>query len=196
MNALAPVRTIGPTAELISLADAKAQCRVTHSSEDGLIAELVAAATGWLDGYSGQLGQALIEQTWSQSFSCFPADRCLRLALGPLRGTPAVTYYDSAGQAQSFTGFVAVSDVLGPKLVLGAQSSWPSVEDRPDAVTVTWQCGFGTTAASVPVPIIRAAKLLISHWYQNREAAITGTIVTELPLAVQALIRPLRKVGM
>ncbi|WP_016854785.1 head-tail connector protein [Halomonas smyrnensis] len=37
-----------------------------------------------------------------------------------------------------------------------------------------------------------AMLLLIGHWYENREAVALGTIATELPMAVQALISPYR----
>jgi len=36
---------------------------------------------------------------------------------------------------------------------------------------------------------IRAAmKLLVSHWYENREAVVVGTITSQLPLAVERLL--------
>lgn len=35
-----------------------------------------------------------------------------------------------------------------------------------------------------------AMLLLISHWFENREAVVIGTITSELPMAVDALIKP------
>ncbi|BBG85360.1 hypothetical protein AHGSH82_025050 [Aeromonas hydrophila] len=40
-----------------------------------------------------------------------------------------------------------------------------------------------------------AALLLIGHWYTNREAVVTGTIATTLPLAYDSLIRPYREIA-
>ncbi|MFP5432845.1 MAG: head-tail connector protein [Alphaproteobacteria bacterium] len=40
-----------------------------------------------------------------------------------------------------------------------------------------------------------AILLLVGHWYANREAVVTGTIATQLPMAVDALLAPLRRVG-
>jgi len=37
-----------------------------------------------------------------------------------------------------------------------------------------------------------AMLLLIGHWYENREAVVTGSTATELPMAVHALIGPHR----
>lgn len=40
-----------------------------------------------------------------------------------------------------------------------------------------------------------AALLLIGHWYTNREAVVTGTIATTLPLAYESLIHPYREIA-
>lgn len=37
-----------------------------------------------------------------------------------------------------------------------------------------------------------AMLLLVGHWYENREAVALGTIATDLPMAVEALISPYR----
>ena len=40
--------------------------------------------------------------------------------------------------------------------------------------------------------ITAAMLLLIGHWYTNRESVVVGTITSELPMAVEALISPYR----
>lgn len=40
--------------------------------------------------------------------------------------------------------------------------------------------------------ITTAMLLLIGHWYANREAVALGAIATDLPMAVEALIKPYR----
>ncbi|AHX31506.1 hypothetical protein U876_18735 [Aeromonas hydrophila NJ-35] len=48
----------------------------------------------------------------------------------------------------------------------------------------------------VLTPALRlAALLLIGHWYTNREAVVTGTIATTLPLAYESLIHPYREIA-
>lgn len=194
MNALAPVRTEAPSSALLTLADAKAHLRVRHSDEDAFIEGLIAAAEAHLDGFSGVLGRALITQEWSRSFNGFPPCNSFRLPLGPLGDTVSISYYDAAGDAQTFADFHAVADAIGPMVVLADGSQWPSTATRPDAVTVTWTCGYGAIA-DVPPAIIHAAKLLIGHWFANREAVNVGNITSELPMAVNALLAPYRAVG-
>lgn len=40
--------------------------------------------------------------------------------------------------------------------------------------------------------ITTAMLLLIGHWYANRESVVVGTITSEVPMAVDALIIPYR----
>lgn len=194
MKALAPVRTVGPSDPIIELADAKAHLRVLANDDDAFIQALIAAAEAHLDGFAGILGRALVTQTWQRSFDGFPACDTIRLPLGPLIGSVAISYYDSANAQQSFTAFSAVSDAIGPMAVLGSSATWPGTYDRPDAVTISWQCGYGDPA-DIPAPIIHAAKLMIGHWFANREAVNVGNITSELPMAASALLAPYRAVG-
>jgi uncharacterized phiE125 gp8 family phage protein len=194
VKALAPVRTADPVNAILSTADAKAHLKIEHSDEDDLVAAYVAAATGYLDGPDGVLGLALIEQTWSQSFDCFPCRRWFHLAFGPLLQVEAISYFDPDGQEQEFTGFRAVSDATGPMVMLNEGESWPATAVRSDAVTVEWTCGFGPDDIDLPQPIVHAARLLIGDWHLNRENTNVGNITSELPFAVKALLAPFRKV--
>lgn len=38
--------------------------------------------------------------------------------------------------------------------------------------------------------------LLVGHWYENREASVTGVSVSTLPLAVESLLQPYRIYGL
>lgn len=197
MNAFAPIRTFAPSAQLVPDVGAKAYSKIESDEEDALVAGLIAAAVDHFDGYSGILGQALLEQTWAQSFDRFPACRRLRLPLGPLLGDdPArIAYFDAAGAAQTFSDFHTVTDAIGPLLILVDGATWPSTATRPDAVTVTWTCGFGATAADVPPSIIHAVKLLVTHWYENRGPVVIGTISADLAWSIDQLIAPHRRIS-
>ncbi|MGP9696219.1 head-tail connector protein [Halomonas sp. AOP27-A1-34] len=43
--------------------------------------------------------------------------------------------------------------------------------------------------------ITTAMLLLINHWYANREAVIVGSITAPLPMAVESLLWPSRRLG-
>jgi uncharacterized phiE125 gp8 family phage protein len=189
---LKPRLLVAPLQPLISLNEAKAHLRVDHDDDDALIAGFVAAATDWMDGYSGVLGRALLTQTWSQEFDGFS---CLRLALNPVQSV-SIAYVDAAGAVTPLAGsaYVLREDALSPYLEPVFGGVWPSVWAQADAVRVTYVCGY-TSPGLVPEAIRQAAKLLLAHWHENREAADAGgaNSMGEVPLGVKALIAPFKR---
>jgi len=65
---------------------------------------------------------------------------------------------------------------------------WPATKDRYDAVQITFSCG-STCNVNVPYTIRQAIKLLVAHWYENREAVLIGTISKEIELGLQSLLQ-------
>jgi uncharacterized phiE125 gp8 family phage protein len=61
-------------------------------------------------------------------------------------------------------------------------------------VTVTYVAGYGPAGDDVPAAIRHAMLLLIGHWYEHRESVVVGGNPVQVPLAVQALLRPYRRV--
>lgn len=182
-----PALVTGPVADFISLAEAKAHCRVDHDDEDSYLYALISAATSYLDGYSGVLGRALLPQTWRQDFEDF--GDVMRLPVGPVQSVTSISYQDSGGadQALPSTEYVLLEDDFGDYVTLAANKSWPAVGSRADAVKITYLAG----SASVPMAIKQAALLLVGHWYSNREA-VSAASMTETPMAVDALVAPFR----
>lgn len=41
----------------------------------------------------------------------------------------------------------------------------------------------------------QAIRLIVGSWYSNREAVVTGVTVSELPMAVAWLLKPLRRIS-
>lgn len=185
---LRPVLVTPPAVPILSLAEAKAHLRVDHSDEDALITALVSAAASHLDGYSGVLGRALVQQTWRHDRDGFEDE--MRLPVGDVISVASVTYYDAANALQTLPASIyeARADEAGPFIALKADQAWPTTYAREDAVRVTWTAGFGTDATFIPEAIKAAAKLLIGGWYDSRS---TG----EIPAAVGALLAPFRRVS-
>lgn len=183
---IAPELTIPPAA-LLTLPEVRAHLRVDHTEEDPLIEGLIAAAVSHLDGWQGVLGRCILTQTWASRFSAL---RDQRLPFPDVQSA-VVSYLDSNGAAQTVdpTNY-RVRTISGAGLLTFADSfQAPAVlSGRDDAVTVTAVYGRD----DLPAPLRVAALMLIGHWYQHREAVVTGTITAEVPLAVGALIAPYR----
>lgn len=180
----APVRTSAPDATPVSLAEAKAQCRVDHDDDDALITAMIGAAVSELDGWSGTLGRALVTQTWAQSFDGFP----LRLRL-PMRAATiaGVTYVDAAGDTQTLAAdqYVLRRDALGSFVEPAFDVNWPTVRSQSASVTVSFTCG--SAAGDVDDAIKAAILLRVADLYGNREASTAALF--ENP-AIKALLAP------
>ena len=61
-------------------------------------------------------------------------------------------------------------------------------------VEITFTAGYGGTAAAVPAAIRQAMLLLIGQWYDNREAVTVGAAGSPMPMAVDALLAPYRRI--
>ena len=193
---LRPTLSAGPTAlTFLTLGEAKAHCRVDHADEDGVITNLVNAVESYLDGYSGILGRALINQSWVQNYDGF-CDR-MTLPVGIASSITTVKYYDSLNVQQTLASSVyqLLTDALGSYITLKPLQVWPQPYAREDAVEITWVAGYGAAASNVPPAIRAAALLLVGHWYENRDSVVIGTIVADLPMAVDSLLAPFRRVG-
>lgn len=188
-----PVLVTAAATTPVTTAEAKAHLRVDHSTEDTLIGSLVQAATDHLDGYSGILGRCLVTQTWRQDFDSF--ERNMRLPLLAAGITSAVYVDDNAAETTiTSTNYELQADDLGSFVRFIDDYAFPSGLAETRALRVTFTAGYGA-AAAVPAAIKAAILLLVGHWYFNREAVVVGIAPAELPMAVNALLAPYRRVG-
>lgn len=180
------LKLITPAAGLpVTLARAKAFLRVEGTDEDDLIGALLGAAVGHLEQVTGR---RFGTETWALCLDSF-SDTIL-LQYGPVQSVTGIEYLDQAGATQQAPAELWREDLVSDpaRIVRRPGASWPQVLDAPNAVTVRFVAGY----ADLPLPLQQAVLLLVGHWYTNREAATTGTISTELPLGVMALIHNYR----
>ncbi|MGL4443248.1 MAG: head-tail connector protein, partial [Alsobacter sp.] len=151
MIRLKPQLVTAPAVRIISLDEAKRHCRVIGTNEDALIEALILAAESYLDGHTGVLGRALINQTWRESCSNFPSqwrdswsvdpdNVLLPLALQPIASITSVKYY-AEGETTLTTvdpdTYRLIAKPSGVYLELVEDESWPEpVANRSDAVQV------------------------------------------------------------
>lgn len=190
---LKPELITGPTVEVISLADLKADLRIAESDFDDQLTRLRARAIRYLDGHSGILGRAIGLQTWEQPFAWLSGQ--MRLPLGPFKTLDEIRYYDLDNVEQTLgeAFYSAHEDFLGPYITLKySADALPATYIRDDAVRVRWTCGMAATDAEVDERIVAAVSMLVGHFYQNPEAT---TIDRQSPAfwGVNDMLAPLRK---
>ncbi len=164
----------------VTATEAKAHLRVDGTDEDTLISSLIEAATRAVEE---ETGKAFITQTWDFKMA-EPSGR-VRLPMAPVSSISAMSYYDTDDNSQSLTtsDFYLFSDNDRAWAEPKDGVSWPSMQDRMDALTITFIAGYGA-ASAVPTEIKQAILLLIGHWFSNRDAL--GDM-KQLPLAYQYL---------
>lgn len=169
---------------LLTLAEAKLQLEIDHSDRDTFIMALVAAASAMLDGFDGMIGKLVAEQTVDVSMPT-ASGNYVGLPVTPVQSLSAVSYYDADNvhQTININQFRLVGDEDRAWLETVEGFAWPAFYDRCDALTFTLVCGF----PEVPEAIKHAARLMVGHWFENREAA-NEKDVRAIDMAVEALV--------
>lgn len=183
---MAVTRISAPAFAVVSLAEIKAHVRVLHADDDLVLAQLVAAATNHLEGYTGILGVCLAAQVWDLSFDGFPWGP-MKLPLGPVIEVQAVEYTDADGAVQVLVPQGYEVDLTNGDGWVSPVDRWPATGAYLNAVRVRFQAGYAT-AAEVPAALRVAVMMLAGHWYNNREGQ------GDVPPAVTALVSPYKRV--
>ena len=178
-----------PSETPVTLTEVKQHCRIDTDDDDSLLTTYLEAAVSMLDGVNGYLNKALVTQRWAYTVRS-PYNGQILLPLLPAIDLVSITYYDTDNVQQTATlsdfglytdGYEAIVQPL-------TNIEWFSTYERPDAITITYDAGFGA-AADVPPVLKLAIKHLISSWYENREV-IGSDKLQELPFSVTNLINP------
>lgn len=189
-------RTSDPSEEPVSLAEAKSHLRVDVSDDDTLIEGLIKAARIYVENATRR---ALVTQTWQLDLDDWPsagkmptATDEIALPRPPLGSVTSVVYVDSDGDSNTFSADdYDVDTVTEPgRIVLGYGKTWPTATLRPmSPIAVTYVAGYGD-AADVPQHVKQMMLMLLAHWYENREATITGAgvVASPVPFAVESLL--------
>jgi uncharacterized phiE125 gp8 family phage protein len=187
-----------PTATPISLAEARAQCRVDDASEDALIMAYLRAAT---DAVEQMTGLRLIDQEWEWSLDAFAfPHRCcwIRLPLAPLLSIVSIVYQDTTGAVQTLPVDTYLIRGLGSvqpaQLILAPGKTWPATWHGPGAVLIRARYGW-IDWNGVPEALRQSVMMLASYWFSQREAASIGPDsgpVSHVPYSVRELTEPYR----
>ena len=173
----------------ITRVDAKLHLRITHSSEDAFVDACIAAATAHAEDFTRR---ALSAQEWVLVLDRFPCGE-IKLPLPPLRSVASVKYFDTDGAEQTLAAEAYQVDTASDpgRIAPAPGTSWPSTRRQMGAVRIQFECGY-ETPDEVPESTKHAIRFLTGLYFLNREAAVTGTIVTKIPFAVEALLWPQR----
>lgn len=166
--------------EPLSLAAAKEHLRVTDNAQDATICACIRAAREYCEDKSDLI---LVRRRVESTFDAFVEP--LKLYKKPFVGDAEVTYTDADGAEQTVAS-VVVQDWRNPVRVWPAHGeTWPITHSR-GGIRVTYTAGYAE--GEVPETFVQAIKLLVGHWFANREGVVVGEASKELELTVRSLI--------
>ncbi|MEM7619806.1 MAG: head-tail connector protein [Pseudomonadota bacterium] len=183
------VLTSGPSVEPISLTEAKAFLRVDDTNEDTLISSLITASRIHVEV---SLGQGLITQNWSYLIDAWPSERDIFLPIKPVQSISEIVTYDNSDVATIYAASNYTVDKVSdmPRVVLKHGAAAPVPIKHINGIEVKMVVGYGAAADTVPEPIRQALKLLVTHWFENREPVMFGNNALHVPNIVEGLLGP------
>lgn len=200
-----------PAVEPLTLADAKLHLKVDTTADDALIGSLISACRFHLERL---YDVALITQTLQLNLDYFPYWWLWRgassnyqswwldqtyytqlLLRPPVQSVVSVTYTDPSGNPQTMpsSDYVLDANTRPARLVPALNKQWPATAvGTINVAAVTFIAGYGSSDTNVPDDIKAAIKLLLGHFYTNREEITVDTrlVAVQIPIGVEALMRP------
>lgn len=164
-----------PAVEPVSLAEAKAHCRVDDDDSNALIQTYITAARQYCEDI---LDISMITQVWQARYDTFPLWEII-LPRPPMQpATVTVTYRSEAGNSNTITSAAnafQVDNYVTPGRIYPLYNGvWPAVRGDENSVVVQWTAGYGNDGAAVPPVLRQAITLLVAHWFEMRQPVVTG----------------------
>lgn len=177
----------GPLAEPLTLAQAKAFLRIDHADEDALVEALIPAARRWVEARTGRV---LMTQTWRFPRDDWPVGGIITCPVGPVRSVIEVRMRRNDGTDSVLPEGVVRASTGGAGLLLVDVTRAPRPSGR-EAISITIEAGYGPLASDVPADLVQAIRLLVAHFYEQRDGEGEAS---RIPATVTELIAPYRLV--
>ena len=202
-----------PATEPLTLSQAKAQLGITDDQTDF---DALIGGTGSGDGYISTArnyieetyGIAILKQRVRFTIAQFPWEDTIRLPLWPVQSCDAMGYTTADNMFNPMSvgdnTLIPIPNVLTrlsrkpAELVLPFGQIWPPATlQTTDGVQADFTIGYirGDSPETLPVPsvVYQAMRLLIGHYFMNREAAtVIGRPSEALVLGIDSLMANVR----
>jgi len=201
-----------PGSEPVTRDEAKQHTRIEFDNDNALFDSLLTTARRYVERTQNR---TLMTATWQATFDHFPYGSGLvdvqrssingylgrrnqqprwpdwtsfRIPRPPLQSVTSIVYIDMNGNTQTLDPSLYLVDATqDPGRINPAYAqSWPIARQMLNAITITFVAGYGA-ASAIPEAYKTAIKMLVTHWYRNREA-VSYANLAELPLGMSALL--------
>lgn len=172
----------------VSIVEAKAYLREDSSDQDVVLQSLIASATEFVQSFCQR---RYITQTMEWVLPQFTG--CIRLPLAPVDpsdGIVFIKYTDEQGDVRTVdpSVYTVIGDGPSVSIFPSIGNIWPIAWPSSEPVLIRFTAG--TDVAHVPPNVKLAVLQLISHWYDNREAALLGPSMQpfDMPFGISSLM--------
>ena len=166
-----------PTAEPISIEEAKSHLRVVGTDDDAYITALIVGARCRAEHLTGR---ALMPQTLELALDGF--GDVIDLPRPPLVSVTSVKYLDESGVLQTMVevDYLLDSHSEPARLKPAYGATWPATRRQMNAVLIRYQAVY-ENAEAVPQEVKDWMLIRIATAYEVRESVIVGASVAEVP---------------
>ena len=176
-----------PVELAVSLNEVKDHLRVEQDDVDfdTDIESLIRAAQAYVES---ETHLTSITVSYEATFDGFPEDGPMKIPGWPMISIDSITYVDEIGAQvplNSYQSDLSQSPVL---ICPDVGEEWPVTQEgalRP--VVVAFTAGYGANDQAMPPMLKAMVKLLVGHWFKNREAISDKGVPLTRPLAFEAL---------
>jgi uncharacterized phiE125 gp8 family phage protein len=188
-----------PAEEPVTLEEVKSHCEITFDDKDDLLNALITTARELVEN---QTHRAFVEREVEWLLDRFPCHE-FQFPVTPVIAVTSIKYDDDDGTEQTVLEADYAVDLISEpaRIWPGVDFVWPSSYQQPNAVRVVFTAGYASgdsggspvdLAANVPEIAKLAIKMLVAHWFENREAVLVGDQAQEVPFAVKVLMGQLQ----
>jgi hypothetical protein len=200
-----------PTAEPITIEEAKAWAKIDMDDDDAVVTALVAAVR---EAAERHMRRSLITQTWKLTLDLAPSmlnsalpdgvyelpvsslygslQREVELPNGVVQAITNVTTYGLDNTSSTYDPTNYFLDSAGARLVLNLGCIWPANMRPRAAVEISYRTGYGDGASAVPQPIRTAMMIHFASLYEQRGQAADAL---DIPPAALSIYNRYRFVG-
>lgn len=186
-----------PPAEPISAQQACDHLRIDSNDDLAYVADLIPVAREYFDSMtgrsSGEIQYTLTASRWEDLFDLTPSKADLTVSRDkyaipifrtPLVSVESIKYYapDASEQTTMSANDYRVVTAAQPGIVQLSVDP-PDVEDRVDAIEITFTAGNDCVSAMAK----HAIRMLVAHFYEQR-TPVAFTSVVEIPFTLRAII--------
>jgi len=172
--------TTPPTWWPISLEDAKAHLRVSHTEEDAVIWDMLRAATEIVEREAwvqlNEKGITIYMDVWEN----------VRLeSFSPIQAVNSIKYYDANNTLQTLAASSYDVDLLSDPMKIDIDST-PVLYDKFNTVEIALTVGY-TEDCKIPAGLANCVKMVLGDLYENRQN-VSPTATHEIQRGTREMI--------